>query len=103
MGDGSRYEYCDRFVTEFGDDIISLYKNSLGLLTADYYLGVDDYHISVWMYADIPVGMENIRVKVDEMFYEPEMDNSDLIDYLSGLLKIDEDIIEKRLRKAAII
>lgn len=111
MGDSSNGDNCDKFIAEFGDDVIKRYRSKI-LDTAfgeavRYYIGVDDVNWITSLYAVIRTGSEKDEeefiVPTGGNIFYPDWDEGDMVESIMELLDIDDDEARRRLVKAGLL
>jgi hypothetical protein len=112
MGDISRGINCDKFIDEFGDEIIAKHRSKILDQTfgdaVSYYIGVDDVHWITTLCATVRTGSEKdqetfILLPEENNLFDPEWADEDMISNVARLLDLTEEEAKRRLVKAGLI
>jgi len=107
VGDIARGDACDKFIEEFGPDIITRYRSVLLDQTfgekVSYYIGVDDMSGAINLHAVVRSDVaEEFQIISAPSFYLT-VEEDDLVQQVVNAFGLDEDEAQGRLLSAGLL
>ncbi len=99
MGSVSRLDACEKFIFEFGPELIAQHSHFYNGMNC--FLEVFELNESVWMF--VAVSDDKILMDHHTCYFDPNWEFEDLVDSLTLLLNLTPDVAKNRLLRAGLV
>ena len=103
MGSISRMYRAERFIKEFGDEILTNWALDVGCCITSRALGFDESSEMVHIFYGVLRNGNQDELMSPAIFFNPEGDKDETVQAVCEFVQIEEDEAIRRLKKAKLI